>query len=611
MADLLRRSAAGIVALALCLAGAALLARAPSWLTGWQERVFDRMILAAPAPPVPVRVIDIGAADEDGRPWDRAASARLAQALAAAGPAVVAWDIVFAGNCGEDPANAALAAGLMAAPNVLGLLLSGQPGPAPAAPPLAVAESARPFLWSAPGAEAPCAGFAAAATLASAALPADDAARVRVVPAAVSAAGTVFPVLPVEALRRAGHLALPVISGGAEGLVLRSDRLVLPLETGATLRFRPRDAAARLARTLPAEAVVAGRLREGELKGAVVFVGSSLPQRGGLRPTAADPLYPSVQIAADLAEGLLAGALPHRPAMAPWAEAAALVLFGAGLAVAVLRLAPVAAVALAFGMGAVWAGGAFALHLATGLLADPAGPPAVLAGSALAAVVLRAARSARAERALRARMGQVLPGAVVTRLAENPHLLRLSGERRVVTALFTDLEGFSALTATMEPEALVACLDRYFSVVTAAVLRHGGMVDKIVGDAVHALFNAPLDQPGHVDAALSAAAEIVAATATLQTELGLGRTRVGVETGPAILGDVGSGARIDYTAHGPAVNLAARLQEAAKVLGPPVIIGPGAAAAAMQPLTALGLHEVRSFGRVAVYTLPDEALRPR
>ncbi len=134
------------------------------------------------------------------------------------------------------------------------------------------------------------------------------------------------------------------------------------------------------------------------------------------------------------------------------------------------------------------------------------------------------------------------------------------------------------------------------------------MIDKIVGDAVHALFNAPLDQPGHVDAALACARDIVAETEALrqgQPQLGqpqLGRTRLGVETGPAILGDVGGGARIDYTAHGPAVNLAARLQEAAKTLGPPVIVGPGAAARATQPLRALGRAEIRSFGPLELYT---------
>jgi adenylate cyclase len=200
-------------------------------------------------------------------------------------------------------------------------------------------------------------------------------------------------------------------------------------------------------------------------------------------------------------------------------------------------------------------------------------------------------------------MGQLLPAAVVSRLAEDPHLLRLTGERRQVTALFTDLEGFSGLTNSLPPEMLISTLDAYFTAVSDVVLRHGGMIDKIVGDAVHALFNAPLDQQGHVDAALSAAAEIAARTEALRATLPIGRTRIGIETGPAILGDVGSGARIDYTAHGPAVNLAARLQEAGKSLGAAVVIGPAAAAAAGCPMRPLGVVEVRSFGPLALFTL--------
>jgi len=245
------------------------------------------------------------------------------------------------------------------------------------------------------------------------------------------------------------------------------------------------------------------------------------------------------------------------------------------------------------------------LHARTGWLIDPGFAPLAMILASLGALSVQAALATRAERALRLRMGQLLPQAVVARLADAPDLLRLTGERREVTALFTDLEGFSSLARSLPPEGLIALLDRYFTVINAEILRHGGMIDKIVGDAVHALFNAPLDQPGHVEAALDAAAAISAATEALRAGFpGLGRTRIGIETGPAILGDVGSGGRIDYTAHGDCVNLAARLQEAGKVLGPAIIIGPAAAAQARRALTPLGEHALRSFGPLSLFTLP-------
>lgn len=597
------RMRAGALVLALSALAALALWGQPATLERWQERVFDALIVALPAPAPegpPVLVVDIGATDEAGVPWDRAASARLAAALADAGPAVVAWDIVFAGNCAEEPRNAALASALSQAPAVLGFLLSGSTSPPPSpAPALAVTGPVSTALWSAPGAEMPCPAFAAsAAGIASVSLPGDDTARVRMVPAAVAVAGTAWPALPIEALRIAQGHPTPL----ADGAVLHLGDRRFPLGPSATLRFRPSPEEARAARTLGAGDVLVGQGLD-RLAGAVVFVGSSLPARGGLRPTAADPLYPSIQIAADLATGLSSGILPWRPAAGPMTEAAAMMFGGIAVALLVALLSPMRALLGALMLAAIWAGSAGLAHALTGRLLDPALPPLALAGATASGLILQAATLFRRERALRLRMGQLLPAAVVARLAEDPRLLRLAGERRQVTALFTDLEGFSTLTNSLPPETLITTLDAYFAAVSDVVLRHGGMIDKIVGDAVHALFNAPLDQPGHVDAALSAAAEIIVQTEALRATLPIGRTRIGIETGPAILGDVGSGARIDYTAHGPAVNLAARLQEAGKSLGPALIIGPAAAKQTNRPLRQLGLVEVRSFGPLALFTL--------
>ncbi len=142
----------------------------------------------------------------------------------------------------------------------------------------------------------------------------------------------------------------------------------------------------------------------------------------------------------------------------------------------------------------------------------------------------------------------------------------MAGETREVTALFTDIEGFSALARRIEPKMLVALLDTYFSEVNALIERRGGMIDKVVGDAVHALFNAPEDLEGHIDIAIGCAGEIRVLTEEMRqrpefSAVGFGRTRIGIETGPAILGEIGLGGKLDYTAHGEAVNLAARLQE--------------------------------------------------
>lgn len=606
MPDQPRRPLAALVVLGLCLVGAALLWTRPPAMTAWQERALDTLVRLGPAPAMPaLRVIDIPRHDDTGAPWSRASSARLAARLAESRPRVIGWDVVFAGNCEASAENFALAASFSRAHTVLGVLLSASGASLPGAPAaLGLTQDAAARLWSAPGAEAPCPGFLSdSVTLASLSLPGDSSARVRLGPVAMRIGDRALPSLPLELVRRARDVPAPVIAQAADGLRLMLGDLSIPLDALASLRLRPRDATARAARTLDAAAVLSGEAALPE--GQILIVGSSVPQRGGLRPTSAAPLYPSVQIAADLTTDLLADAVPWRPGHAGRIEAAALAVAGGLLAVALPVMTPLWGAALALGLGATLSAGAVLAHLADGRLLDPLLPALMLIGAATIALIAQAALTARAERALRHRMGQSLPPVVVSQLAARPGLLRLAGERREITAFFTDLEGFTEATRNRDPEALIAALDRYFDSVCAIILRHGGMVDKIVGDAVHALFNAPLDQDGHVDHALAAAREIIRETDALRADLQFERTRIGIESGAAVLGDVGTASRIDYTAHGACVNLAARLEQAGKRLGPAVVIGPGAAALARTPLRPLGRHEIRGFGPLDLFTLTD------
>lgn len=581
----------------------------PPGVRAWQERVFDGVILALPPagdPALSVQVVDIGATDETGAPWDRGDTARLAARLADAQPAVVAWDIVFSGDCTASQVNTALAAALARVPSVLGFLLADGGPPPPARPSLAFAQGAARLLWRAPGAEAACPAFGAAATAALAALASEGDGRLRKAPVGVIVGAAPFPSLAIEAVRAAlGETA--VLLGPPPAPWLRIGGKRIALDGDGQIRLHPSPPDVWPDRTLRADRVLAGA-GLASLRGAVVFVGSSLPERGGLRPTAVSPLQPSVQIHADLARALLSGTAPYRAASSPRHEAAFVAGAGVIAVAAVLALSALPAMAVAAGMAMLWVAACLAVQRQTGSLIDPLTPALAVLATAVLVLIGRAAQTGRAERLLRRRMGQLLPGPVVARLVEEPHLLKLEGEARVVTALFTDIEDFSRTTHILGPRDLVRVLDAYFSLTCGIVLKHGGMIDKLVGDSVHALFNAPLDQPDHVDAALACAQEIRAATEAFrrlpgQAAAGLGRTRLGIETGPAVLGDVGSGARIDYTAHGDAVNLAARLQEANKHLGSAICIGPAAAAAATLPLRSLGMVEIRSFGPMQVFTL--------
>jgi adenylate cyclase len=225
----------------------------------------------------------------------------------------------------------------------------------------------------------------------------------------------------------------------------------------------------------------------------------------------------------------------------------------------------------------------FGLLAFNGWLADPLTPSFAALIVFFASSITSYAQTRRREELVRRRFEQHLAPAVVRRMIDEPQLVKLGGERREITALFTDVEGFTSMTHRAEPEDLIAVLDEYFEGAANIIIEHGGMIDKIVGDAVHALFNAPVDLDDHAGKAVRAAIALRAWSEAyrklpLPRALGFGRTRIGVETGQAIVGDVGIRAKLDYTAHGDAVNAAARLEAANKRLGSSICVGPGAAA---------------------------------
>ncbi len=239
------------------------------------------------------------------------------------------------------------------------------------------------------------------------------------------------------------------------------------------------------------------------------------------------------------------------------------------------------------------------------------GPPTVAVVIFTLSALMAAINTERRERQLRHRFEQHLAPAIVARILARPGEVRLEGETREVTALFTDIEGFTAMTERSEPRELIALLDAYFQLFADIVVAHGGMVDKIVGDAIHALFNAPLDLPDHPLRAFECAVALHEASVAfcerpLARALRLGRTRIGLETGAAIIGDVGGKRKLDYTAHGMVINTAARLEAANKELGTTICIGP-VAAARLPP----GL--VRSVGKLTVRGRSDvlEVFEPK
>jgi len=162
----------------------------------------------------------------------------------------------------------------------------------------------------------------------------------------------------------------------------------------------------------------------------------------------------------------------------------------------------------------------------------------------------------------------------VKQLQNNPELLKLGGETRTATFLFTDLRGFTSMSEKLSPEEVTEIMNKTLTVQVKTVQKYGGMVDKFIGDACMAIFNAPLDLENHEEKAVQAAIEIQKEIAILNESLTVPvAIGVGVNTGPAVIGNMGSETRFDYSAIGNAVNVSARLESATKEVGVDILIG--------------------------------------
>ncbi len=351
---------------------------------------------------------------------------------------------------------------------------------------------------------------------------------------------------------------------------------------GRIAYLRPAPDGASAVPTIPAQVVLTlaktrPALLSAMLRGKIALIGADLPHDDrhrtplGVIDSASNGL-PGVVIHAQALDQILDG---RRIREGGWEFEFILALLAAGWGV-VATMRAIASwartAALAAGLGLLWLGG-FAAFLWASLLVPVVSPTIALGlGYGIAsAYAYRRERQARAF--IRGAFARFVPPAVVDALQKNPALLRLGGERRELTFLVTDVADFTVFVERLSPGELVVLMNDYLDGLSKIVLRHGGTIAKFMGDGMFAFFGAPLEQPDHAQRAVACAIAIDHFAERFCTDHpGFGRTRIGVNTGVAVVGNFGGKDRFDYTALGDAANTAARLESANKFIGTRIAI---------------------------------------
>ena len=350
-----------------------------------------------------------------------------------------------------------------------------------------------------------------------------------------------------------------------------------------------------------------------DLEGKYVLFGLSAAGLFDLRPTSVDPRAPGVTVHATMLDNLLSGEVMRDFSM--WATAVLLVLVTVGAALAATYASkPISELFLMLGFLAIpiaLAGGGYLLGFWFQFVVMLIAVFVALA----AANVANYATEGAAKRQIRGMFGRYLSPEVISQLEENPEAAGLGGKEAELSIFFSDIQKFSVIATELGPEELVSFLNLYLTPMTNVILEEGGGSDKYEGDAIIAQWGAPIEHADHAQRGLRSVVKCQTVLDELRPELreqfGVEvYQRIGMSSGPAIVGNMGSELRFDYTMIGKAVNLAARLEGANKAFGTYSMVSEYTIdkAGGIDALRQIGVA-VRELGYIAVVGMENEPLR--
>ncbi len=355
-------------------------------------------------------------------------------------------------------------------------------------------------------------------------------------------------------------------------------------------------------RRVSAADVLAGRVADGELEHKLLLVGYTYAAYDKL-PTPYDPLTDGVELHATLLHNLLYdGVLRDSGPVLDLSAVIVLALCAVLLQLRLVRRRPWLPIVGALVVLVAWTALVQLAFERRGVVVEMIAPLFTVVAITTVGAAVAAGTEGREKARLRSAFTRYVSKSLVERIVANPESVRLGGVRRELTVLFSDIRGFSRLSESLAPERLAEFLNQYLTPMTELVMKRDGTLDKYIGDAVMAVWNAPVDVPDHAARACGTALDMLDALRALNTRWraeGLPSIQIGIgiNTGPMAVGNMGSEARFDYTVLGDAVNLSSRLEALTKEYGVDILVGEATRAAAGSGFVFRELDRVRVVGK--------------
>jgi len=445
---------------------------------------------------------------------------------------------------------------------------------------------------------------------------------VRRIPLVMKAGGTIIPALTLEMLRVVTHAGAIRIKTNAAGIQnVAVPGLEIPTDRNGQLwiYFAPFDAS----RYVSAKDVLEGRVPKSRLEHRLVLIGTSAVGLHDLRTSPLEPALPGVEMHAQVLENILTKAALVRPNYAIGAELATAAVFS----LVIIALAPVLGAVMMLALGGIvavaLAAGSWFFYTQHHILLDATYPLLSSLCIYLTLIFINYFREQMQRRRIRFAFGQYLAPSLVEQLANSHEKLVLGGEERDMSILFSDVRDFTSLSETYkdDPQGLTSLMNHFLTPMTNAIIEHNGTIDKYIGDAIMAFWNAPLHDPTQEINACEAALEMLLRVETLNRQREDAskesdqhfipiKVGIGINTGRCVVGNMGSDLRFNYSVLGDTVNLASRLEGQSKTYGVPIIIGAKTAQAARDKFAVLELDCITVKGKrepETVYTVLGRA----